>query len=90
MSSAAELDKDYQPNDILLPNIEAITKYPIESFMETHEGQRLIPEKSLDKNIQLLFTFTDSTKAFSVFLRQGVLEVQPFMVSGSSVQVSIN
>ena len=86
LSSAAELDKDYQPNDILLPNIEAITKYPIESFMETMKVS-LIPEKSLDKNIQLLFTFTDSTKAFSLFLRHGVLEIQPFMISGSSVQV---
>ena len=86
LSSAAELDKDYQPNDILLPNIEAITKYPIESFMETMKVS-LVPEKSLDKNIQLLFTFTDSTKAFSLFLRQGVLEIQPFMISGSSVQV---
>ena len=86
LSSAAELDKDYQPNDILLPNIEAITKYPIESFMETMKVS-LIPEKSLDNNIQLLFTFTDSTKAFSLFLRQGVLEIQPFMISGSSVQV---
>lgn len=86
LSSAVELDKDYQPNDILLPNIEAITKYPIESFMETMKVS-LIPEKSLDKNIQLLFTFTDSTKAFSLFLRQGVLEIQPFMISGSSVQV---
>ncbi len=87
LSSAAELDKDYQPNDILLPNIEAITKYPIESFMETLKVN-VIPEKSLDKNIQLLFTFTNSTKSFSVFLRKGVLEVQPFMVSGSSVQVT--
>ena len=87
LSSAAELDKDYQPNDILLPNIDAITKYPIESFMETLKVN-VIPEKSLDKNIQLLFTFTNSTKSFSVFLRKGVLEVQPFMVSGSSVQVT--
>ena len=87
LSSAAELDKDYQPKDILLPNIEAITKYPIESFMETLKVN-VIPEKSLDKNIQLLFTFTNSTKSFSVFLRKGVLEVQPFMVSGSSVQVT--
>ena len=86
LSSAAELDKDYQPNDILLPNIEAINKYPIESFMETLKVN-VIPEKSIDKNIQLLFTFTNSTKAFSVFLRKGVLEVQPFLISGSSVQV---
>jgi alkyl sulfatase BDS1-like metallo-beta-lactamase superfamily hydrolase len=87
LSSAAELDKDYQPNDILLPNIEAINKYPIESFMETLKVN-VIPEKSIDKNIQLLFTFTNSTKAFSVFLRKGVLEVQPFLISGSSVQVT--
>mgnify|MGYP001232950177 FL=1 len=87
LSSAAELDKDYQPNDILLPNIEAITKYPIESFMETLKVN-VIPEKSIDKNIQLLFTFTNSTKAFSVFLRKGVLEIQPFLILGSSVQVT--
>ena len=87
LSSAAELDKDYQPNDILLPNIEAIIKYPIESFMETLKVN-VIPEKSIDKNIQLLFTFTNSTKAFSVFLRKGVLEMQPFLISGSSVQVT--
>ena len=87
LSSAAELDKDYRPNDILLPNIEAIKKYPIESFMETLKVN-VIPEKSIDKNIQLLFTFTNSTKSFSVFLRKGVLEIQPFMISGSSVQVT--
>ena len=87
LSSAAELDKDYQPNDILLPNIEVIKKYPIESFMETLKVN-VIPEKSIDKNIQLLFTFTNSTKSFSVFLRKGVLEIQPFMISGSSVQVT--
>ena len=87
LSSAAELDKDYRPNDILLPNIEAIKKYPIESFMETLKVN-VIPQKSIDKNIQLLFTFTNSTKSFSVFLRKGVLEIQPFMISGSSVQVT--
>ena len=48
----------------------------------------VIPEKSLDKNIQLLFTFTDSSKVFSIFLRKGVLEVQPFLISGSSVQIT--
>ena len=87
LSSAAELDKDYRPNDILLPNIEVIKKYPIESFMESLKVN-VIPEKSIDKNIQLLFTFTNSTKSFSVFLRKGVLEIQPFMISGSSVQVT--
>ena len=86
LSSAAQLDKNYQETDILLPDIEVIKKYPIESMMDSLKVN-VIPEKSIDKNIQLLFTFTDSSKVFSVFLRKGVLEVQPFLISGSSVQV---
>ena len=86
LSSARELDKNYQPNDILLPDLEVIKKYPIESMMEVLKVN-VIPEKSIDKNIQLLFSFTDSSKSFSLFLRRGVLEIQPFMIPGSSVQV---
>ena len=86
LSSAAQLDESYQENDILLPSLEVIQKYPIESMMETLKVN-VIPEKSLNKNIQLLFTFTDSPKSFSLFLRRGVLEVQPFMITGSSVQI---
>ena len=86
LSSAAQLDESYQENDVLLPSLEVIQKYPIESMMETLKVN-VIPEKSLNKNIQLLFTFTDSPKSFSLFLRRGVLEVQPFMITGSSVQI---
>ena len=86
LSSAAQLDENYQENDILLPSLEVIQKYPIESMMETLKVN-VIPEKSLNKNIQLLFTFTDSPKSFSLFLRRGVLEVQPFLITGSSVQI---
>ena len=86
LSSAAQLDENYQENDILLPSLEVIQKYPIESMMETLKVN-VIPERSLNKNIQLLFTFTDSPKSFSLFLRRGVLEVQPFMITGSSVQI---
>jgi len=86
LSSAAQLDENYQENDILLPSLEVIEKYPIESMMETLKVN-VIPEKSLNKTIQLLFTFTDSPKSFSLFLRRGVLEVQPFMITGSSVQI---
>ena len=86
LSSAAQLDENYQENDILLPSLEVIQKYPIESMMETLKVN-VIPEKSLNKIIQLLFTFTDSPKSFSLFLRRGVLEVQPFMITGSSVQI---
>ena len=86
LSSAAELAEDYQSNDILLPDLEVVKKYPIESMMEVLKVS-VIPEKSVDKNIQLLFTFTDSSKAFSLFLRKGILEIQPFLIPGSTVQI---
>jgi alkyl sulfatase BDS1-like metallo-beta-lactamase superfamily hydrolase len=86
LSSARELDENYKPNDILLPDIDVVKKYPIEAMMEVLKVN-VIPEKSIDKDMQLLFTFTDSTKTFSLFLRKGVLEIQPFMIPGSSVQV---
>ena len=35
LSSAAQLEENYQENDILLPSLEVIQKYPIESMMET-------------------------------------------------------
>ena len=86
LSSARELDENYKPNDILLPDIDVVKKYPIEAMMEVLKVN-VIPEKSIDKDMQLLFTFTDSTKTFSLFLRKGVLEIQPSMIPGSSVQV---
>ena len=86
LSSARELDENYKPNDILLPDIDVVKKYPIEAMIEVLKVN-VIPEKSIDKDMQLLFTFTDSTKTFSLFLRKGVLEIQPFMIPGSSVQV---
>ena len=86
LSSAALLDPDYKPNDILAPTLEVVKKYPIEAMLESLKVS-VIPEKSIDKNIQLLFVFTDSEKKFSLFLRKGVLEIQPFEVMGSSVQV---
>jgi len=86
LSSAALLDDNYKPNDLLAPTLEVVKKYPIEAMLESLKVS-VVPEKSIDKNIHLLFNFTDSGKKFSLFLRKGVLEIQPFEVAGSSVQV---
>ena len=87
LSSAALLEENYEPNNILAPTLEVVRKYPIEAMLESLKVS-VVPEKSIDKNIQLLFSFTDSGKKFSLFLRKGVLEIQPFEVMGSSVQVT--
>ena len=71
----------------MLPDIDVVKKYPIEAMMEVLKVN-VIPEKSIDKDMQLLFAFTDSTKKpFHYFSGKGVLEIQPFMIPGSSVQV---
>ena len=89
LSSAALLDDNYQANDLLAPTLAVAKKYPIEAMLENLKVS-VVPEKSIDKNIHLLFSFTDSGKKFSLFLRKGVLEIQPFEVTGSSVQVLAN
>jgi alkyl sulfatase BDS1-like metallo-beta-lactamase superfamily hydrolase len=86
LSSAAELDPNYKSEDILKPTLEILRKYPIEAMLESLKV-RVVPNKSLNKNIQLLFKFTDTGKVFSLFLRNSVLEIQPFEIMGSQVQV---
>ena len=47
----------------------------------------LVPEKAIDQNLHLNINFKDSSKSFTLILSRGVLEVQPFEIEGSSVQV---
>ena len=89
LSSAALLDENYKQNDLLAPTQESINKYPIEAMLEILKVS-VVPEKSIEKDIQLLFHFTDTGKKFSLFLRKGVLEIQPFELDVSSVQVITN
>tara|TARA_Y100000590_G_scaffold136961_1_gene156743 strand:- start:3944 stop:5647 length:1704 start_codon:yes stop_codon:yes gene_type:complete len=86
LSSAAELSPSYKEPPLLKPTKEVLKNLPIEIVFEILKVS-LIPEKSIDKNIHLNLNFSDSSKTYSLILRNGVLEVQPFEVKGSSVQV---
>ena len=86
LSSAKELDPDYEPNDILKPTLEVINKYPIEAMLDNLKVS-VIPEKALGKEITLLFRFTDTKKVFSLQLRNAILEIQPYEVLNTDVEV---
>ena len=86
LSSAAELLPTFKEPPLLTPTKETIANLPIEIVFEMLKVN-LIPEQAMDKNLHLSIKFTDSLKTFSLFLRRGVLEVQPFEIKGSSVQI---
>ncbi len=86
LSSAAELLPTFKEPPLLTPTKETIENLPIEIVFEILKVN-LIPEQAMDKNLHLSIKFTDSLKSFSLILRNGVLEVQPFEIGGSSVQI---
>ena len=86
LSSAAELLPTFEEPPLLTPTKETIENLPIEIVFEILKVN-LIPEQARDKNLHLSIKFTDSLKSFSLILRNGVLEVQPFEIEGSSVQI---
>ena len=86
LSSAAELSPTFKEPPLLKPTKEVIENLPIEIVFEMLKVS-LIPEKAIDKNLHLSIKFTDSLKFFSLILRNGVLEVQPFEIEGSNIQV---
>jgi alkyl sulfatase BDS1-like metallo-beta-lactamase superfamily hydrolase len=86
LSSAAELLPTFEEPPLLTPTKETIENLPIEIVFEILKVN-LIPEQARDKNLHLSIKFTDSLKSFSLILRNGVLEVQPFEIGGSSVQI---
>jgi len=86
LSSAEELLPTYKEPPLLKPTKEIIETLPVEVVFEMLKVS-LIPEKAVKKNLHLSIKFTDSLKSFSLILRKGVLEVQPFEIKGSDVQV---
>ena len=72
---------------IPVPNSEEIIEaMPVEVVFDILKVN-LIPKKSLDKELTLSLFFSDTSKSFTLILRKGVLEVQPFEVKGAKVKV---
>ena len=89
LSSAEELLPSFISPALLEPSQETLEALPIEIVFEMLKVS-LVPEKSLNRNLHLNINFVDSSKSFSLILRRGVLEVQPFEIDGSDVQVETN
>tara|TARA_B100000700_G_C15049764_1_gene859703 strand:- start:2001 stop:3698 length:1698 start_codon:yes stop_codon:yes gene_type:complete len=86
LSSASELSSNYKPFELLSPSEEIIEAMPVEVVFDILKVN-LIPKKSLDKELTLSLFFSDTSKSFTLILRKGVLEVQPFEVKGAKVKI---
>ena len=87
LSSAQDLIKIPETDLLTQPTPEILQQYPIDVLFDILKVN-LIPEKSLSKEISILFNFTDTNKIFTLILRRGVLEVQPYFIQGSDIQVT--
>ena len=86
LSSAQDLIKPPETTLLTAPSKEELTQYPIHILFETLKVN-VIPENALDNDMSVLFNFTDTNKSFTLILRNGVLEVQPYIIEGSDIQV---
>ena len=86
LSSAQDLIKPPETTLLTTPSKELLTQYPIDILFETLKVN-VIPENALGNDMRVLFKFTDTNKSFTLILRNGVLEVQPYALEGSDIQV---
>ena len=47
----------------------------------------VVAERVYDKDLYLLLKFKDTSKIYSLILRKGILEIQPFEISGDRIEV---
>lgn len=86
LSSAEELKPSFKKLDILSQNSESIRGFPIEAFLESLKVN-VVAERVYDKDLYLLLKFKDTSKIYSLILRKGILEIQPFEISGDRIEV---
>jgi len=51
---------------------------------------RLNPEKTRDIEKRVVFKFPDSGEIYTVFVRRGVAEVQPFEMKSADITITVN
>lgn len=87
LTSALEL-KGLKNEGLVKPTSEVVRDVPIEAIFRAMPTY-LNPEKSLDVNKKVLFQFSDTDKQFTVEIRRGVAEVQPFDTGNPDITIEV-
>jgi len=68
-------------------SLNMIHQIPLEAMFNSM-SVRLIPEKSMDFDKKAVFNFTDIGEKWSIHIRRGVAEIQPFALDNPDLTVS--
>lgn len=87
LTCALEL-KGLKNEGLIKPTPEFVHDIPLSSVFNGMAAH-LNPEKSIDVQQRVLFDFTDSKKQWTVEVRKGIAEVQPFKTGKPDITISV-
>lgn len=87
LTSALEL-KGFKNEGLIAPISEVVKDIPIK-YIFNAMATYLNPEKSIDVHKKVLFNFTDTGAKWTVEVRRGVAEVQPFDTGNPDITIEV-
>lgn len=89
LSSAVELRDGFQSKFGVAPTLRMIHSIPLESIF-TSMAVNLDAEKTITLQKKVNFSFPDTNEAYSVYLRNGVAEIHPYLQKDPDITVTID
>lgn len=87
LTQARELVEKFNPALSADPDVEFLRHIPVENIFKSM-AVSLVAEKTLDLEQAVNFTFTDIDKNFSVAIRRGIAEMQPFHQPDAHIHIT--
>ena len=89
LTMAAELRDNFTVEYSAIQTEETLKNFSTKGFFRLL-ACNLIPEKSIDKDIKVGFVFPDVKEEWTVHVRHGVAEVQPFLMKDVSIKATMD
>ncbi|MDJ0841298.1 MAG: alkyl sulfatase dimerization domain-containing protein [Acidobacteriota bacterium] len=89
LTRAGELDQGIKIKQMGSTNKRMIHDFPMAGFF-TSLRVTLNPEKSADVDQKVAFHFPDTGEDFSIHVRRGIAEVQPYKMENPDIQVTVD
>ncbi len=86
--SCALEDKGLEYQTLVKPSEEMVHNLPMRSIFDGL-ATRLNPSKTSDVNKLVVFKFPDSKEIYSVLVRNGIAEIQPFQVGEADIIITV-
>jgi alkyl sulfatase BDS1-like metallo-beta-lactamase superfamily hydrolase len=88
LASALELS-GVENKGLITPTSDLVNDIPLSAIFNGMAAH-LNAEKSIDVNKKALFIFTDNNEKWTVEVRKGVAEIQPFVVGKPDITIKVN